>query len=121
MSVKGFCNIQNVNAIYNLLNGTLIEKRKKKEEAFKCSKFVLRTEGGIHLWARNRLNVSYKSLQLTKSYYKVKLQTRFSRNHVFQTGNVQLQSIRLILSFFPTQNRQFLWGHEPKTDINFPK
>jgi len=30
------------------------EKRKKKEEVFKYSKFVLRT-GGIHLWVRNRL------------------------------------------------------------------
>jgi len=30
MLVKGFCNIQNVKAIYNLLNGILIENQMKK-------------------------------------------------------------------------------------------
>jgi len=46
------------------------EKRKKKRSS---AKFVLRIGEEICLWVRNRLNVSYKILQLIKSYYIVKL------------------------------------------------
>jgi len=46
-----------------------LSERKKEKRSIQIQQ-ILRT-GGIHLWVRNRL--SYKILQLTKSYHKVKL------------------------------------------------